>query len=213
VGSSGWPFVFAVPGQMTHLVASLTLDSTRSYVMQCAFLTRGKASSIPTVFSWGGNISPNSFLPSILLLLVIIVAVAIVVTVVLVVVVGEGILEVFLYPIARFFYHQNFICDHWFLAQNYALLPEPLTSGLWAEVKEDDMERARFRDGRISSGRKKYWGSNIGDSGNIRDGGKKVGGAIGAYGGVIGEMASEAKRSLVKSSEESEGVFPSEAGE
>ncbi|GJY00719.1 hypothetical protein Tco_0358871 [Tanacetum coccineum] len=51
----------------------------------------GKASSIPTVFSWGDSISPDGFLPSILLLLVIIVAVAIVVTVILVVVVvGEG---------------------------------------------------------------------------------------------------------------------------
>ncbi|GKD91016.1 hypothetical protein Tco_1366523, partial [Tanacetum coccineum] len=56
-----------------------------------AFLTQGKASSIPTVFSWGDNISPDGFLPSILLLLVIIVAIAIVVTVILVVVlVGEG---------------------------------------------------------------------------------------------------------------------------
>ncbi|GKC36429.1 hypothetical protein Tco_1048813 [Tanacetum coccineum] len=90
VASSGWPFVFAVPGQMTHLVASLTLDSARSCVMQGAFLTQGKASSIPTIFSWGDSISPDSFLPSILLLLVIIVAVAIVVTVILVVVVGEG---------------------------------------------------------------------------------------------------------------------------
>ncbi|GKF58286.1 hypothetical protein Tco_0171823, partial [Tanacetum coccineum] len=90
VASSGWPFVSAVPGQMTHLVASLTLDSARSCVMQGAFLTQGKASSIPTVFSWGDSISPNNFLPSILLLLVIIVAVVIVVvTVVLVVVVGK----------------------------------------------------------------------------------------------------------------------------
>ncbi|GJT45312.1 C2 domain-containing protein-like protein isoform X2 [Tanacetum coccineum] len=56
-----------------------------------AFLTQGKASSIPIVFSWGDSISPDGFLPSILLLLVIIVAVAIVVTVILVVVVvGEG---------------------------------------------------------------------------------------------------------------------------
>ncbi|GJX10008.1 hypothetical protein Tco_0199867 [Tanacetum coccineum] len=91
VASSGWPFVFAVPGQMTHLVASLTLDSVRSCVMQGAFLTHKKASSIPTVFSWDGSISPEGFLPSILLLLVIIVAVVIVVTVILVVVVvGEG---------------------------------------------------------------------------------------------------------------------------
>ncbi|GKE84009.1 hypothetical protein Tco_1557751, partial [Tanacetum coccineum] len=91
VASSGWPFVSTVPGQMTHLVASLTLDSTRSYVMQGAFLTQGKASSIPTILCWGDSISPDGFLPSILLLLVIIVAVAIVVTVILVVVVvGEG---------------------------------------------------------------------------------------------------------------------------
>ncbi|GKA98948.1 hypothetical protein Tco_0826885, partial [Tanacetum coccineum] len=57
--------------------ASLTLNSARSCVMQGAFLTQGKASSIPAIFSWGGSISPDSFLPSILLLLVIIVAVAI----------------------------------------------------------------------------------------------------------------------------------------
>ncbi|GKD84012.1 hypothetical protein Tco_1350851 [Tanacetum coccineum] len=91
VASSGWPFISAVPGLMTHLVASLTLDIARSCVMQGAFLTQGKASSIPTVFSWGGSIRPESFLPSILLLLVIIVAVVIVVTVILVAVfVGEG---------------------------------------------------------------------------------------------------------------------------
>ncbi|GJR61709.1 hypothetical protein Tco_1503871 [Tanacetum coccineum] len=88
--SSGWPFVSAVPGLVTYLVASLTLDSARSCVMQSALLTQGKASSIPTIFSWGSSISPDSFLPSILLLLVIIVAVVIVVTVILVVVVVEG---------------------------------------------------------------------------------------------------------------------------
>ncbi|GJT03518.1 hypothetical protein Tco_0824687 [Tanacetum coccineum] len=88
--------------------------------------------------------------------------------------------------------------------------------------------------GRISSGRKKSRGSNIGDSDNTGDEGKTVGGAIRAYGGGIGdsllvalyacmtfiygsswkgEMASEAKRSLDKPSEESEKVFPGEAGE
>ncbi|GJX05212.1 hypothetical protein Tco_0191128 [Tanacetum coccineum] len=62
VASSGWPLIYAVPGQMTYLVAS-----------------------------WGDSISPDGFLPSILLLVVIIIAVVIVVvTVVLVVVVGEG---------------------------------------------------------------------------------------------------------------------------
>ncbi|GJS30922.1 hypothetical protein Tco_0491542, partial [Tanacetum coccineum] len=43
IASSGWPFVSAVPGQMTHLVASLTLDSARSYVMQVVV---GEGSSI-----------------------------------------------------------------------------------------------------------------------------------------------------------------------
>ncbi|GJT08592.1 hypothetical protein Tco_0843054 [Tanacetum coccineum] len=87
--------------------------------------------------------------------------------------------------------------------------------------------------GKISSGRKKSRESNSGDGGNTRDGGKTVGGAIGAHGGRIGdlllvalyacmtfiygsswkgEMASEAKRSLDKSSKDSEEVFPSEAG-
>ncbi|GJX23227.1 hypothetical protein Tco_0227672 [Tanacetum coccineum] len=46
VASSGWPLVSAVPGLMTHLVASLTLDSARSCVIQGAFLTQGKASKL-----------------------------------------------------------------------------------------------------------------------------------------------------------------------
>ncbi|GKD42630.1 hypothetical protein Tco_1267275, partial [Tanacetum coccineum] len=70
--------------------------------------------------------------------------------------------------------------------------------------------------------------------GNTGDGGKTVGGAIETYGSGIGdsslvslyacitfiygsswkgEMASEAKRSLDKSSEGSEEVFPGDAGE
>ncbi|GJS14702.1 hypothetical protein Tco_0409174 [Tanacetum coccineum] len=92
---------------------------------------------------------------------------------------------------------------------------------------------ARARTISISSGKKKYQGSNSGDGGNTGDGGKTVGGAIGARGGGIGysslvelyacmtfiygsswkgEMASEAKRSLDKSSEGSEEMFPGEAG-
>ncbi|GKG24368.1 hypothetical protein Tco_0394996, partial [Tanacetum coccineum] len=90
-----------------------------------------------------------------------------------------------------------------------------------------------FQDGKISSGRKKYRGSNIGDSGNTGDGGKIVGGAIGACSSGIGnsslvalyacmtfiygsswkgEMASEAKRYLVKSFKGSREMFPGEAG-
>ncbi|GJW72987.1 hypothetical protein Tco_0132357 [Tanacetum coccineum] len=93
VASSGWPFVSAVPGLMTHLVASLTLDSARSCVIQGAFLTQGKASSILTVFSWDDSISLEGFLPSILLLVVIIVAVVVVVVLVVVVVGGSSIIK------------------------------------------------------------------------------------------------------------------------
>ncbi|GJW46960.1 hypothetical protein Tco_0078606, partial [Tanacetum coccineum] len=80
--------------------------------------------------------------------------------------------------------------------------------------------------------RKKSQGSNIGDSGNTRDGGKIVSGAIGACGSGIGDsllvalndymtfiygsswkgkMASEAKGYLDISSEGSGEVFPGEA--
>ncbi|GJS71066.1 zinc finger, CCHC-type containing protein, partial [Tanacetum coccineum] len=52
------------PGQMTYPVASLTLDSARSYVMQGAPFTKRSISSIPI----GGSISPEGFLPSILLM-------------------------------------------------------------------------------------------------------------------------------------------------
>ncbi|GJZ64359.1 hypothetical protein Tco_0620780, partial [Tanacetum coccineum] len=75
ITSSGWPFVSIVLGQMAHLVASITLDSARSYVMQSAFLTQGTVSSIPIVFSWSDSIRLKGFLSSVLLWLVIIVAV------------------------------------------------------------------------------------------------------------------------------------------
>ncbi|GKG42608.1 hypothetical protein Tco_0476906, partial [Tanacetum coccineum] len=55
--------------------------------MQGASFIQGKVSSIPTVFSWGGSISLDGFLPSILLLVVIIVAVVVVVVAVILVVV------------------------------------------------------------------------------------------------------------------------------
>ncbi|GJR47187.1 hypothetical protein Tco_1315290 [Tanacetum coccineum] len=82
-----------VPGQMTHFVASLTLDSANSCVMLGASCTQRKVSmvpfvfSIPIVLSWGGSISSDSFLPSILLLVVIIITVVIVVVILIVVVV------------------------------------------------------------------------------------------------------------------------------
>ncbi|GJS56642.1 zf-CCHC domain-containing protein [Tanacetum coccineum] len=71
-----------VPGQMTYLVASLTPDSARSYAMQGASFTQGMVSTIPFV----GSISPEGFLPPILLLVVI--NAMVVVTVVIVVAVA-----------------------------------------------------------------------------------------------------------------------------
>ncbi|GKD34237.1 hypothetical protein Tco_1249746, partial [Tanacetum coccineum] len=65
--------------------------------------------------------------------------------------------------------------------------------------------------GEIFSGGKKCRELNIGDSDNNGDGGKIVSEEIGACGG-IGERASEAKRSLVKSSKMLGEVFPGEAG-
>ncbi|GKG40550.1 hypothetical protein Tco_0467327, partial [Tanacetum coccineum] len=73
---------------MTYSDASPTLDGARSCVMQSAFLTQRKASSIPTVFSWGGSIRPEGSLSFILLLAVIIVVVAMVVLVVVVAIIG-----------------------------------------------------------------------------------------------------------------------------
>ncbi|GJV16566.1 hypothetical protein Tco_1361889 [Tanacetum coccineum] len=64
VVSSGWSFVSAILGQMTYSIASPTLDSAGSYVMQGAPFTQGMIPSIPI----GGSISPEGFLPSILLL-------------------------------------------------------------------------------------------------------------------------------------------------
>ncbi|GJR73529.1 hypothetical protein Tco_0085894 [Tanacetum coccineum] len=89
VASSGWPFVSIVPGQMTHLVASLTLDSARSCMMQGAFLTQGKAASLYIRFFVGAAALCLTVSCLILLLLVTIVAVGIGVAVIWVVVVGE----------------------------------------------------------------------------------------------------------------------------
>ncbi|GKD72224.1 hypothetical protein Tco_1330506, partial [Tanacetum coccineum] len=62
-----------------------------------------------------------------------------------------------------------------------------------AEVEEDDRERVRFCDGKISSRRKKSRESNSGDSGNTGDGGKTVGGAIGACGSGIDPLKGQKK--------------------
>nr|GEX38964.1 hypothetical protein [Tanacetum cinerariifolium] len=73
-----------ITGQITYPVASLTLNSARSYVMQSASFIQGMISSIPI----GGSISLEGFVPSILLLVVIIVTVVIVVVILVVIVVA-----------------------------------------------------------------------------------------------------------------------------
>ncbi|GJU96684.1 hypothetical protein Tco_1321440 [Tanacetum coccineum] len=70
-----------VSGQMTHYVASLTLDNAISCVMQGAFCTQRKVSMVSF-----GRISPNRFLSSILLVVVIIITVVIVVVILVVVI-------------------------------------------------------------------------------------------------------------------------------
>ncbi|GJR06222.1 hypothetical protein Tco_0529206 [Tanacetum coccineum] len=71
-----------------HPVASLTLDSARSCVMQSAFLTQRTVSSIPIVFSWSNSIRHGGFLSPIMMLAVITVAVAMVVLVVVDAIIG-----------------------------------------------------------------------------------------------------------------------------
>ncbi|GJU29065.1 hypothetical protein Tco_1172654 [Tanacetum coccineum] len=89
ITSSGWPFVSAFLSQMAHIVSNITLNSARFCVMQSAFLTQRTVSSISIIFSWGGSISPEGFLSSVLLWLVIIVAVVGVgVTIVVVIIVA-----------------------------------------------------------------------------------------------------------------------------
>ncbi|GKC97935.1 hypothetical protein Tco_1168210 [Tanacetum coccineum] len=85
---SGWPFVSAILGQMAHLIASITLNSTRSGVMEITSLTQWKIFGIPITLSRSDSISFGNFLPSVLLWLVVVVVVGVGFTVVVVAVVG-----------------------------------------------------------------------------------------------------------------------------
>ncbi|GKB13886.1 hypothetical protein Tco_0847809 [Tanacetum coccineum] len=190
---------FWIPGQMTYPVASLTLDSARSYVMQGAPFTKRSISSIPI----GGSISPEGFLPSILLI------------------------DVHIFP----FLLQEFLlvrCSYWdcqYLQQHYQQLVAGGAADVddTTEILEFKTSRDRYRDNEmiilhkqselisswdcvhfpvvalgsnrdlrmvinrksqislgceISSGGNKSQESNIGDSDNIGDGDIIVGGAI-----------------------------------
>nr|GFA83639.1 hypothetical protein [Tanacetum cinerariifolium] len=75
---------------MTYPVASPTLDSARSYVMQGAPFTQGTISNIPI----GNSISPEGFLPSILLMVIMVTVVIVVVILVVVIVVIVGVVIV-----------------------------------------------------------------------------------------------------------------------
>ncbi|GJS56215.1 hypothetical protein Tco_0629577 [Tanacetum coccineum] len=75
---------------MTYPVASLTLNSARSYVMHGAPFTKVMISSIPI----GGSISPEGFLPSILLMVTMVTVVIVVVILVVIVVVIFGVVVV-----------------------------------------------------------------------------------------------------------------------
>nr|GEW22272.1 hypothetical protein [Tanacetum cinerariifolium] len=94
IASHGWSFASAVLGQITYLVASLAPNSVRSCVMQGASCTQRRVSMVPFVFSipfvlsWGGSISLDSFLPSILLLVVIVVTIVIVAVILIFVIVA-----------------------------------------------------------------------------------------------------------------------------
>nr|GEW08789.1 retrovirus-related Pol polyprotein from transposon TNT 1-94 [Tanacetum cinerariifolium] len=169
IDSSGWSFVSAVLGQMTYLFANLTLDSANTCVMQGASCTQRKISmvlfSIPFVLSWGGNISSDSFLPSILLLVVIIVMVVIVVViliVVVVVIVGVVIVVV--------------------IIMNYVLLPIPSTSRVGYPL----MIISRDEYLTHSVPRELVYFSVVVELKSDNTGGITVGEALGAYSGGIG---------------------------
>ncbi|GJR98397.1 hypothetical protein Tco_0270571 [Tanacetum coccineum] len=72
-----------VPGLMAYFVTILIPDSARSCMMHCTLPTQGMRSIISMV-----SISPQGFLPSILLLVVIIVVVVMVAVIMVVVVVA-----------------------------------------------------------------------------------------------------------------------------
>nr|GEV76542.1 hypothetical protein [Tanacetum cinerariifolium] len=156
----GHCYLPSVPSQMTHLVASITLDSARSCVMQDAFLTQETISSIPIVLSWGGSIRPEGFRLSILLLTVIIAMVSIVVVVVLVIV--DTIIGIVVVVFGEpFIIRLAFVITGWMYAfhqDKASSVRVPVANVTLffsaAEVEEDGQSRPRFLGGNNSSGRK-----------------------------------------------------------
>nr|GEV96004.1 hypothetical protein [Tanacetum cinerariifolium] len=251
---------------MTHLVATLTLDSAKSYVMQGASCTQRRVFMVPFVFSisfvlsWGSSISLDSFLHSILMLVVIVVTVVIVaviliffvvaivgvvivvaiigvvifvmiIGVVIVVVVGgiPSIIKLSFMIIGSFSCYRSFtwasvpigivsICHGsslCFQSCGNNISNQLPNGGLGhagvidvdfltdESLEGEDRKQTCFLSGNNSSGTKKSQGLNSGN-GNTRDG-EKIACEIIGIGIAIGIKPDE----LI---EESEDVFPGEAG-
>ncbi|GJW15382.1 hypothetical protein Tco_0019515 [Tanacetum coccineum] len=172
---------------MSYLVASSTLDSARTYVMQGAPFTQGTIPSIPI----GSSISPEGFLLLILLLVVIIVTVVIVI-VILIVVVDDPLdyVDGFLQSLRLRGSNISFNTSrssrvvpgvHIFgEVYSLALAIDAVWDELDNVVEEEDGEWIRFLGGNSFSGIKKYRGLNSSDGGNIGDRVKIAGGVIGS---------------------------------
>nr|GEV22153.1 hypothetical protein [Tanacetum cinerariifolium] len=184
VASSGWPFVFEVPGLMTHLVASLILDNTRSCVMQGESFTQGKASSIPIVFivvGEGSSIIKLSF--------VIIVATA-KYQFYSFKLADEANSAFRTFEIQRLASHKLFVATFsCYTSSTLSGVPIGISGGGVVDLngdedptdEEGDNDMGNLIGGSVSLG----GGSNGGDGGNTRDEGKMVGRAIGACGSRI----------------------------
>nr|GEW35546.1 hypothetical protein [Tanacetum cinerariifolium] len=163
-------------GQVTHLVASLTLDKARSCVMQVTSSAPGTVSNVPTIYSWGGSISSDNFLPSILLLMEIGVAVVIVVVVIVMVVIVGGESS----PIIKL----SFVIVGFEAVTFPSILqgnPLMKTSIIFSEFNTMVGHKTANSWNVLT---KKSQGLNS-DDGNTRGGSKKVGGALGAGGGIV----------------------------
>ncbi|GJT31788.1 reverse transcriptase domain-containing protein [Tanacetum coccineum] len=131
--------------------------------------------SIPFVLSWGGNISSDSFLPSILLLVVIIITVVIVMgilIVVIVVIVGVVIV----------------VCD----IGNYVLLPAPSTSGLCLFASRVQLDLSSSGTGSLPNGRVDLTGD---EDPTDEDGDTGMGDSTGVSVSLGGEISSGGKKS------------------
>nr|GEX24131.1 putative reverse transcriptase domain-containing protein [Tanacetum cinerariifolium] len=162
---------------MTRFVASPTLDSANSCVMQGAFCTQRKVSCVPFVFSIlfvlsrGGIMSLDSFLPSILLLVVIIVTVVVVVVVVSV----GGVPSVLKLSFMVIGWESEF---HHNKASSYGGGVVDLTGDEDPTDEDGDIGMGDSTGVLVSLGGGISQETNIGNSDNTRDGGTIVGGRI-----------------------------------